>query len=359
MSRALTRRELLKAGFTTAVVGTMGVPIPAFGAEEPKGWRWDRGVCRFCGVGCGIQIATADGRVVGVKGDPASPVNRGLLCVKGYALPQIQYGADRLTRPLLRMRNGKFDKQGDFVPVSWEEAFDVMEREWKRVHRELGPTGIAVMGSGQYTIPEGYAAVKLVKAGWRSNNLDPNARHCMASAVAGFMQTFGIDEPSGCYDDIELTDTVVLWGANMAEMHPMLWARIIDKRLRSPEYRIVNLSPFSNRSSDGADVDIIFKPNTDLAIWNYIAREIVTRNAMDQAFVQRHCVFAAGPVDIGYGMRDTDARAYPAEKDTQGRERVVVLTREEAVARRLDPSVRHERRQESAAAAGAHWLISF
>ena len=301
MSRKLTRRELLKAGFTSAVVGAAGLPLTAFGAEEHKDWRWDRGVCRFCGVGCGIQIASAGGRVVAVKGDPASPVNRGLLCVKGYALPQIQYGADRLTRPLLRMKNGKFDKTGDFVPVSWKEAFDVMEREWKRAHRELGPTGVAIMGSGQYLIQEGYAAVKLAKAGWRSNNLDPNARHCMASAVAAFMQTFGIDEPAGCYDDIELTDTVALWGANMAEMHPMLWARIIDKRLRSPEYRIFNLTPFSNRSSDGADVEIVFKPNTDLAIWNYIAREIVARDAVDRAFVQRHCVFATGPADIGYG----------------------------------------------------------
>jgi nitrate reductase NapA len=359
MSWTLTRRELLKAGFTTAVVGAAGVPLPVLGAEEPKGWRWDRGVCRFCGVGCGIQIASENGRVVAVKGDPASPVNRGLLCVKGYALPRIQYGADRLTRPLLRMKGGTFDKKGDFTPVSWKDAFDVMEREWKRVHRELGPTGVAIMGSGQYLIQEGYAAVKLAKVGWRSNNLDPNARHCMASAVAGFMQTFGIDEPAGCYDDIEFTDTVVLWGANMAEMHPMLWARIIDRRLRAHDYRVFNLTTYANRSSEGADVEIVFKPNTDLAIWNYIAREIVGRGAVDQAFVQQHCVFATGPADIGYGMRAIDAFAYPAEKDTQARERVVVLTREEAAARRLDPSARHARPQAAAAAAGAHWLISF
>ena len=62
------------------------------------------------------------------------------------------------------------------------------------------------------------------------------------------MQTFGIDEPAGCYDDIELTDTVVLWGANMAEMHPMLWARIAERRLaESPTYRIVNLTTFATR----------------------------------------------------------------------------------------------------------------
>ena len=109
MSGTLTRRELLKAGFTTAAVGAAGVPLAALGAEEPKDWRWDRGVCRFCGVGCGIQVATAGGRVVAVKGDPASPVNRGLLCVKGYALPEIQYGADRLTQPLLRMKHGRFE----------------------------------------------------------------------------------------------------------------------------------------------------------------------------------------------------------------------------------------------------------
>ena len=193
------------------------------------------------------------------------------------------------------------------------------------------------MGSGQYTIPEGYAAVKLVKAGWRSNNLDPNARHCMASAVAAFMQVYGIDEPAGCYDDIELTDTVVTWGANMAEMHPMLWARVVDHRLRKGS-RIFNLTTYSNRTSDAADLEIVFKPQTDLAIWNYIAREIVKRDAVDHEFVNKHCVFAAGPRDIGFGMPATDDHAFPAELDTLARQRVVTLTREEAIAQGLDPS---------------------
>ena len=359
MSWKLTRRDLLKAGFTTAIIGAAGVPFGARASEDQRQWRWDKGVCRFCGVGCGILIASAGQRVVAVKGDPESPVNRGLLCAKGYALPQIQYGADRLTRPLLRMTNGKFDKRGQFAPVSWAQAFDVMEQEWKRVHRALGPTGVAIMGSGQYLIQEGYAAVKLLKAGWRSNNLDPNARHCMASAVAAFMQTFGVDEPAGCYDDIELTDSVVLWGANMAEMHPMLWARIMDKRLRAPAYRVFNLTTYSNRCSDTADVELIFAPNTDLAIWNYIAHEIVRRGAVDQAFVQAHCVFAAGPADIGYGLPETEAFASPAERDTVARERVVTLSRAEAIGRGLDPEQRHPRRQGDAGRAGAHWLISF
>ncbi|HSM13655.1 MAG TPA: nitrate reductase catalytic subunit NapA, partial [Thermoanaerobaculia bacterium] len=294
-----------------------------------------------------------------VKGDPESPVNRGLLCVKGYANAAVHAGEDRLTRPLLRLKEGKFDKRGELTPVSWERAFDEMERQFKRVHRELGPSGVAIMGSGQYTIQEGYAAVKLAKAGWRSNNLDPNARHCMASAVAAFMQTFGIDEPSGCYDDIELTDTVVLWGANMAEMHPMLWARIADQRARSERYRIVNLTTFHNRSSELADLEIVFRPNTDLAIWNYIAREIVAREAWDKAFVERHCVFATGPADIGYGLRPGEDHAFAAERDTRERERMVVLTREEAVLRGLDPHLDHRVPQNAAGEAGKHWLIDF
>ncbi len=361
MSECLSRRDFIKASVAAATAAAAGIPV-AGAAEllDPQhGWRWDKGVCRFCGVGCGLQIATKDGRVAAVKGDPDSPVNRGLLCVKGYANAQIMYGEDRLERPLLRMKNGKFDKGGDFVEVTWERALDEMERQFKRVFQELGPTGVGIMGSGQYTVQEGYAAVKLLKAGWRSNNIDPNARHCMASAVAAFIQTFGIDEPSGNYDDIELTDTTILWGANMAEMHPMLWARITDKRLADPDYRVVNLTVFRNRSSDIADLEIVFRPQTDLAIWNYIAREIVRRGAIDRDFVDRYCVFATGPSDIGYGMRATAEYAYESEKDTQARQLEVELTPAEAVAQRRDPSKAHRVAQSNAASAGKHWRISF
>jgi nitrate reductase NapA len=360
--KTLTRRDFIKSSVAAATATTVGLALPKelLAVVDPEtGWRWDKGACRFCGVGCGIQIATHAGNVMAVKGDPDCDVNRGLLCVKGYANAKILYGEDRLTRPLLRMKDGKFDKKGDFVPVSWEQALDEMERQFKRIHGEMGPNGVGIMGSGQYTIQEGYTAVKLLKAGWRSNNIDPNARHCMASAVAAFIQVFGIDEPSGCYDDIELTDNVVLWGANMAEMHPMLWARVTDQRLKSPSYRVVNLTTFSNRSSELADVEIVFKPNTDLAIWNYIAREIVKRDVIDRDFVDKHCVFTTGPYDIGYGMRGSDKFAFDAEKDTQRREREVTLTDAEAVAQRQNPTAEDAVAQQNTAKAGAHWTISF
>jgi nitrate reductase NapA len=356
----MTRRDFIRASVIAATATAVGVAVPdrvKALIDQETGWSWDKGACRFCGVGCGIQIATQNERIVAVKGDPDCPVNKGLLCVKGYANAQILYGEDRLTQPMMRMKGDKFDKKGDFVPISWDRAFDEMERQFKRIYADKGPTGVGIMGSGQYTIPEGYAAVKLVKAGWRSNNIDPNARHCMASAVAGFIQTFGIDEPSGCYDDIELTDTIILWGANMAEMHPMLWARVVDQKLKDPGYSLINLSTYTNRSSDFADSEIIFAPNTDLAIWNYVAREILKRGTWDKEFVDEHCIFATGPYDIGFGMRNNDDFAYEAEKPTQLREREVKLTDIEAKLQRRNPGAMVV--QKNTGSAGKHWQISF
>jgi nitrate reductase NapA len=257
----------------------------------------------------------------------------------------------------MRMTDGKFDKKGKFVPVTWDQAFDEMEKQFRKTYAEKGPAGVACFGSGQWTIHEGYAMNKLFKAGFRSNNLDPNARNCMASAVAAFYSVFGADEPAGNYDDIEYTDTMVLWGANMAEMHPILWSRISDRRLSNKNVRIVNLSTFRNMSSDLADLEILFKPNTDLAIQNYIAREIIARDAVNKEFVEKHCVFATGPYDIGYGMRNTDKYAFPAEKDTQAKELKVKLDKYEAVAQRRAEGEVVE--QKNTADPAKHWMISF
>ena len=232
-----------------------------------------------------------------------------------------------------------------------------MAKQFKKTYQEKGPTGVAVFGSGQWTIQEGYAMNKLMKAGFRSNNLDPNARNCMASAVAAFYSVFGADEPAGNYDDIEHTDTAILWGANMAEMHPILWSRISDRKLSHPAMKIVNLSTYTNMCSQLADLEIIFKPNSDLAIQNYIAREIVKRNAVNTDFVNKHCVFATGPYDIGYGMRPTDKYAFPAEKDTQAKELRVTLNKHEATGQRRKESEVVE--QKNTGNPANHWQIGF
>lgn len=308
----LTRRDFMKANAAAATAAVAGISLPAKTAEAamPNSIRWDKGACRFCGTGCGVLIGTREGKIVATQGDPDAPVNKGLNCIKGYFLSKIMYGKDRLTQPLLRKKNGQFDKNGDFEPVSWDEAFDIMAEKWKEALKKKGPSSVGMFGSGQWTVWEGYAASKLLKAGFRSNNLDPNARHCMASAVGAFMRGFGIDEPMGCYDDLEHADTFVLWGANMAEMHPILWSRLTNTRLTKPGCEVQVLSTYEHRCFELADNGMVFAPQTDLAILNFIANYIIENEAYNKDFINKHVNFNATTTDIGYGLRPE----HPLEK---------------------------------------------
>lgn len=300
----LNRRDFMKANAAAAAAVAAGIAIPVKNVyADDNTIKWDKAPCRFCGTGCSVLVGTQNGRVVASQGDPDAEVNRGLNCIKGYFLPKIMYGKDRLTSPMLRMKDGKFDKNGEFTPVSWDQAFTIMAEKFKKAIKEQGPNGVGMFTSGQSTIFEGVAKSKLFKAGLRSNNIDPNARHCMASAAVAFMRTFGMDEPMGCYDDIEKADAFVLWGSNMAEMHPILWSRISDRRLSHKESKVAVLSTFEHRSFELADLGIVFKPQGDLAILNYIANYLIENNAVDHDFVQKHTKFKRGETDIGYGLR--------------------------------------------------------
>lgn len=303
-----TRREFIRQSALATAAAAAGLPLPGAPTNlvtegDRTQLKWDKAPCRYCGTGCGVNVAVKDGRVVATHGDVHAEVNRGINCVKGYFLSKILYGTDRLTRPLLRKKNGAYAKDGEFEPVGWDEAFDVMAEQFKRVLKAKGGDAIGMFGSGQWTVFEGYAANKLMKAGFRSNHIDPNARHCMASAVMGFMRTFGMDEPMGCYDDIEAADAFVLWGSNMAEMHPILWTRVTDRRLSHPHVKVAVLSTFEHRSFELADIPIVFKPQTDLVLLNYIANHIIRSGKVNKDFVNRHTTFKRGNDDIGYGLR--------------------------------------------------------
>ncbi len=303
-----TRREFIRNTAVATAAAAAGISLPGDAANvvtegDLTTLKWSKAPCRFCGTGCGVNVAVKNDRVVATHGDVHAEVNRGLNCVKGYFLSKVMYGKDRLTMPLLRKKNGVYAKDGDFEEVGWDEAFDVMTAQFKRVLKEKGGDGIGMFGSGQWTIFEGYAANKLMKAGFRSNHIDPNARHCMASAVMGFMRTFGMDEPMGVYDDFEATDAFVLWGSNMAEMHPILWTRVTDRRLSHPHVKVAVLSTFEHRSFELADIPIVFKPHTDLVILNYIANHIIASGKVNRDFVDKHTNFKRGNDDIGYGLR--------------------------------------------------------
>jgi nitrate reductase NapA len=122
-----------------------------------------------------------------------------------------------------------------------------------------------------------------------------------------------MDEPMGCYDDIEAADAFVLWGSNMAEMHPILWTRVTDRRLSNPSVKVAVMSTFEHRSFDLADIPIVFKPQTDLAILNFVANTIISSKRVNKAFVDKHTRFMRGNTDIGYGLRPD----HPLEKNAK------------------------------------------
>jgi len=282
------RRSFLKlsamAAATAVAQGALGAQDPDVGKSQAlagEGVRWDKAPCRFCGTGCHVQVGVQGGKVVAIAGDPAAEVNKGLLCVKGYHVGGILYGKDRLTQPLLRV-------DGKLEPISWERAIDIA------AERILAaPERFAFYGSGQWTIPEGYAAQKFMKGGLGNNHIDPNARLCMASAVTGFLATYGVDEPAGCYDDLDRCDVLLTWGNNPAEMHPVLFSRVVDRRSRGEEVLIIDLATRRTRTAEHAQHHLIFRPHSDLAIANGIAHLLIAEGGYDAEFVEKHCAFRA------------------------------------------------------------------
>ncbi|MHC4318229.1 MAG: molybdopterin-dependent oxidoreductase [Planctomycetota bacterium] len=253
------------------------ITLPLLGSFNDLAWY--KAPCRFCGTGCHLQVGVENGRVVAVAGDQSADVNKGLLCVKGYHAGSILYGKDRLTAPLLR----KGDRH---VPISWDEAIDIIAR---RIMAH--PDRFAFYGSGQWTIPEGYAAQKFMKGGLGNNHIDPNARLCMASAVTGFLSVYGVDEPAGCYQDLDECDVLITWGSNSAEMHPVLFSRVIDRRSRGEKVTLIDIATRRTRTTEFADEYLEFVPHTDLAIANGIAHLLIKSGTYDRDFVNSHCNF--------------------------------------------------------------------
>jgi nitrate reductase NapA len=290
MSDKITRREFIKKTARYSALAALGGGYLLTGnvknaqgtsAQEEytvpsDGLSWMKAPCRFCGTGCGTIVGVKNGRVVAVQGDRENPVNRGLLCVKGYYVGKVLYGHDRLTQPLIR-KNGKFET------ASWEEAVTFVAEKIME-----DPLRFAIYGSGQWTIPEGYTAMKFLKGGLGSNHIDPNARLCMASAVTGFLTTFGVDEPSGCYDDFDECDTAIGWGNNWAEMHPILFSRVVDRKKRGDDVKLIDISTRRTRTSEIADQYIEFQPHSDLAIANGICHLLLKRGTYDKDFVSKH-----------------------------------------------------------------------
>lgn len=285
---SMTRRELLKAMAAATAVSAVAVltgcssdPVVAPTAEAD---RWFKSVCRYCGTGCGVQIGVKDGRVITVKGDPDNPVNRGTLCVKGYFLPAAIYAPDRLKTPLIR-ENGRLRE------ASWDEAMDLVTTRFKQAIADHGVDSVGFYGSGQKSIDEGYIATKLFKGCMGTNNVEGNPRTCMASAVAGYITTYGRDAPMGSFEDIEHADVFFLIGTNTAEAHPIVYGRIADRKRTGRDVTVIAVDPRTTRLFEIADYGLNYTPGTAGALLNSMAYVIVKEGMHDKAFIDRHISF--------------------------------------------------------------------
>ncbi len=304
---ALDRRTFLKELSAVAAACT-ALPLSAVATESQQGNTvWKRAPCRLCGVGCGLLVGIQNGKAVAVKGDPDSPVSQGLACVKGYHSVHSMYGQDRLTRARIR-------RDGALVQVPMREALDLVAQKLRETTERHGKDSIAMYGSGEWTLSDGYVAAKLFERGLGTSNIATDADLSMASAREGLESSFGLTGPIGCYEDIDHADVFVIWNQNLAETDPVLFSRMLERRRSSPGVKIIELATRTTRTSYAADRSLLYIPQSDLAIANALCQEIVHRRWHNRDFVDRHIAFKRGPTGIGDGL--SSERVLPSEDAT-------------------------------------------
>ncbi len=261
--------------------------------------------CPYCGVGCGTLIQTENGRIVGMKPDPAHPTNKGLQCIKGLTSAEAIY-VDRLTKPLIRkdMTNiltghesqskGSFNDE-DFREASWEEAEQLIVDQTVGIVKKFGGNSVGLYGSGQLPVEGQYLENVFMKGVVASNTIEANARMCMTSAVTGYFKSLGSDTPPTSYDDIEMSDMITHWGHNARGSHPIVFWRNADHKAKSG---IPTLVVDPRRTATVQGFEEINPSNSyhfstingDISIHNAIAHVLLTKHedAIDWDLIKNH-----------------------------------------------------------------------
>ncbi len=240
--------------------------------------------CSYCGVGCGLVLdveadETGRRRVVRSTGDTEHPANRGRLCTKGSTTAEMLAAPGRLATAL--QRDGRHSEP---QPVDVDAAISHTARELRRLLDEHGPDAVSFYVSGQMSIEAQYLANKLAKGFIGTNQIESNSRLCMASAGTGYKLSLGSDGPPGSYDDLDHADVFFVIGANMADCHPILFLRMMD-RIHTAGAKLIVVDPRRNATADKADLFLQIKPGTDLALLNGLLHLLVAESHTDPAFI--------------------------------------------------------------------------
>ena len=253
--------------------------IPALSEEEQT--TLTRTTCPYCGVGCGVDVQMSvlaeQAQPVALSGTPEHPANFGRLCVKGSRLLDTLDQKARLLRP---------EVDGQEVP--WADATGEVAARFSSIIKEHGPDSVALYVSGQLLTEDYYVANKLMKGYVGTANIDTNSRLCMSSAVAAQKRAFGSDTVPCSYDDLELTELIVLVGSNAAWTHPVVFQRVERAKKLNPNLKVVVIDPRKTATCSVADLHLQIKAGTDVALFNGLLNYLSRSGGIDSAYVNDH-----------------------------------------------------------------------
>lgn len=237
-----------------------------------------KSVCPYCGVGCGILLDVVDNRIVKVSGDKSHPANFGRLCTKGSTCGQPVASHGRAEKAYARIGDGQ-----DQGPIAMEVAIGRTAQGLRAIIDAHGPDAVSFYVSGQMSLEAQYLSNKLCKGFIGTNNIESNSRLCMASAASGYKLSIGADGPPGSYQDFDKADLFFVIGANMADCHPILFLRMMDRVKQGAKLIVVD--PRRNVTADKADLFLQIRPGTDLALINGLLHLLVANGKTDDAFI--------------------------------------------------------------------------
>lgn len=236
-------------------------------------------VCPFCGVGCGLRLQVAEGRVQQILPVPGHPVSDGRLCAKGWNAAFAIEPEGRLQTPLIR--EGK-----RFREAGWDEALALVAENFRAALSLHGPQQVGVISCARATNEDNYAAQKFARAVLGTHNIDHCARICHSPSVAGLSQTLGSGAMSNSMADIEQADLIVVWGADVSENHAVFGGRILRAKERGA--RLIVVDPRVTRLAHVADSHLQLKLGSNIALVNALLQVIFSEGLQNSDFLAQH-----------------------------------------------------------------------
>ncbi len=237
-----------------------------------------RTVCTYCGVGCNLEVLLKDDHIKAIDTVDDAEVNRGHACVKGrYAFAYHDH-PERLRAPLLR-------KEGELQPVSWDEALDHIVQRFNEIKATHGAQSIAGISSSRCTNEENYLMQKFMRVVIGNNNIDGCARVCHAPTAFGMRTAFGTGAATNSIDDIELTNCILLVGANSTEAHPVTGARMRQRAMKG--ISMIVIDPRRIGLTDYATIHLQLRPGTNVALLDMFIYYLIQEGLVDEDFVRQ------------------------------------------------------------------------